>query len=113
MFEGVPHFGPLSVWCRHSGIGRSLSIEMVEAGTLPVVEIEGRKWIDIHAGLALLHEAAQTKAPVAIPGEHRTRALARKAAWREARRAERRTEQATLRRARRKHRTSAELPSTE
>jgi hypothetical protein len=93
MFEGIPHFGPLSVWCRHSGLGRSLSIEMATAGTLPVVEIEGRKWVDIHAGLAMLHDAAQSKAPVAIPGEHRAQELARKARMREAKRAAKRAAQ--------------------
>jgi hypothetical protein len=110
MFEGIPHFGSVTEWCRHSGLGRSLSLEMVEAGTLPVVVIEARRWVDIHAGLTFLHEAAQSKSPVAIPGEHRTRELARKARLREARRAERRAAQALERKNRR---AAGELPTVE
>ena len=93
MFDDVPRYGRIPTWCRYSGLGRSLSIEMVQGGVLPVVEIEGRKWIDIHAGLRLLDEAAQAKTPVVIPGEHRTRELERKARIREAARAAQRAAQ--------------------
>lgn len=88
MFENIPHFGPFSAWCRHSGMGRSLSIEMANAGTLPTVTIEGRQWIDIHAGLTMLHEAAKARTPVHIPGEERQIELARKAKMRAERRAQ-------------------------
>ncbi len=87
MFEGVPHFGSLRVWCNVSGLGRSYSLELIEAGVLPTVEIENRRWIDVWAGLRLLHEAAETKTPVGIPSALRQAELARKRGLREDKRA--------------------------
>lgn len=77
--NGVKHFGTMSDWTRTSGLGRSLSIELVRADVIPSVLIGNRPWIDIWGGLALLHEAAFTRQPIAVPGEARARELARKA----------------------------------
>jgi len=100
MFEGIPRYGRLPTWCQYSGLGRSISLEMLDAGVLTFVEIEGagehgrsQKWIDIHHGLKLLDQAAQAKTSVAIPSEQRARDLARKARLREAKRALKRAEQ--------------------
>jgi hypothetical protein len=85
--RGIPHFGSVTTWCEVSGMGRSLSLEMLDAKSLVSVEIEGRRWVDIWASLAKLHEAAQAGTPVNIPGPGRAEELARKQRMNETRRA--------------------------
>jgi hypothetical protein len=83
------HFGTMGAWVQASGLGRTLSIELADAGVLPTVVIENRRWVDIWGGLAVLHGAAYAGEVVAVPGEARARELARKARIRAKVRAER------------------------
>jgi hypothetical protein len=75
----VPQLGTIDEWCRASGLGRSLSIELINADVLPSVMIGNRRWVNIWGGLALLHDATNARRVIAVPGEARARELARKA----------------------------------
>jgi len=99
----TPHFGTMGDWTQTSGLGRTLSNELADAGVLPTVMIGNRRWINIWAGLALFHEATNTKQTIAVPGETRERELARKAELRAKARQVREEHKRGTRRRRQRH----------
>jgi len=60
----TPKYGPIPVWCRLAGIGRSKTYEMLADGTLRAIKVGGRLLIDIDHGLATF--AAMPRAEIHV-----------------------------------------------